>query len=143
MMTLLSSSLAFILTLGSPTSVTPPTLDIGPVAASASPLTSDLADFLGTALVIFCRPSSLNHGITMLDHSFSRDGDFFSLSARFRWFGVFTKDPYISKIQIEVHAGEKLRITSVEYDDDCLTPCELCKKLGDAKAFLNRKLAER
>ena len=53
------------------------------------------------------------------------------------------KDPYISKIQIEVHAGEKLRITSVEYDDDCLTPCELCKKLGDAKAFLNRKLAER
>jgi hypothetical protein len=112
-------------------------------ATSTAEVDDPLAEMLGKAVVIWCRPSSLEHGITMLDRRWSIDGQFRSLTARFRWFGFWTETPYTSTVKIEVFTGEDvLKVSSIEYSDNCFTPCEMCKKLGEARDALNRQIRE-
>lgn len=113
-----------------------------PVAAEASsPATvgSDLAEVLGKAVLTWCRPTSVEHGSTMLSHDWSVDGEFGALTTRVRWYGLWSKKAYSSKIRIEMFLGGELpRVTSIDYDDDCRTPCEFCKKLSLLKDTVNK-----
>lgn len=108
-----------------------------PVSVTAS-IADPIAEMLGKAVLVFCRPSSVEHGITMLSSDWSTNDEFRALRVRFRWYGFWTETPYTSQIRIEIFTGgKKPKVTSIEYDDDCVTPCEMCKKLGSARAILN------
>lgn len=107
--------------------------------AASMVLEDSFAEMLGTAVLVWCRPSSVDHGITMLSSNWSKENDFVALTARFRWYGLFSEIPYTSKIRIEVFMGEGgPKVTSVEYKDDCLTPCEMCKHLDEVRDSLNK-----
>jgi hypothetical protein len=89
-------------------------------------------------VLVFCRPSVVLNDATMFDYGVSEEDDFVTLVGKWSWYGAWSGNRYRSVIKVDLFVdGKSIRVTSVEYDDNAMLPCENCKKLGEARRQLN------
>ena len=108
------------------------------VRAADSP-EKQLCKATGEAVLYFCRPSAALKYDGMSHYSIKRDEDVVIIRSKHRWRGGFTNTDYTTEIHIEVrNTKDGLRVSSIEYDDNCLTPNLNANKLRDFRQTVNK-----
>ncbi len=106
----------------------------------------ELAEALGTAVLVFLRPSCIlaDKQPYMKSHTFSRPADNrINLTVNMWYYGAFTGNPYDAVVKFKFSLGRCFEILSINYYDDNLIPIENLKHLDSFIEELNKKLCSK
>jgi hypothetical protein len=102
----------------------------------------EFCDAICRAALMFARPSaSITMTPRMERHSVTMKGGEIHAYAHFYWKGAIFDTPYDSDVTV-VFSVDPLRVTRVDYSDDCITPCENCKQWFKFIREVNDRLAK-